>query len=92
MDRELTITLTDEEARLIDEQVESGAFASASEVVHAGLARMVEVEAWDGLETEWLRQKVQEALDDPRPSVPAEEAFARIRDHISTHASRRAKA
>ena len=33
----------------------------------------------------YLRAKVQEALDDPRPTIPAEEVFARLRAH---HASR----
>lgn len=34
---------------------------------------------------ELLRRKVQEALDDPRPTIPAEEVFAKLRAH---HAKR----
>lgn len=30
----------------------------------------------------WLRAKVQAALDDPRPSVPHDEAMARVRATI----------
>lgn len=30
----------------------------------------------------WFRSKVQAALDDPRPSVPHEEAMARIRRSV----------
>lgn len=30
----------------------------------------------------WFRAKVQEALDDPRPSVPHDEAMARVRATI----------
>jgi antitoxin ParD1/3/4 len=28
---------------------------------------------------EWLRRSVDEALNDPRPSMPAREVFARLR-------------
>lgn len=28
-----------------------------------------------------LRQKVREALDDPSPTIPAEQVFAELRDH-----------
>jgi DNA-damage-inducible protein J len=38
---------------------------------------------FDGSDAEeydaWVRAKVQEALDDPRPSIPHEEAMARLR-------------
>ena len=30
----------------------------------------------------WFRAKVQEALDDPRPGIPHEEAMARIRQML----------
>jgi len=32
--------------------------------------------------TDWLRAKVQSALDDPRPRIPHAEAMARIRRSI----------
>jgi antitoxin ParD1/3/4 len=83
MDRELTIILSDEAARLIEERVQSGAFPSAAAVIGAALDTLAETEAREQRETEWLRTKVQEALDDPRPPVPADEAFARVRNHIS---------
>lgn len=28
---------------------------------------------------DWLRQRVQEALDDPRPAIPARTVFRRLR-------------
>ena len=30
----------------------------------------------------YVRQKIREALDDPRPDIPAEEAFAEVYAHI----------
>jgi hypothetical protein len=30
----------------------------------------------------YVKRKVQESIDDPRPSVPAEEAFAQVYAHI----------
>jgi hypothetical protein len=39
----------------------------------------------DENDPEWqayVRRKIREALDDPRPDIPAEEAFAEIYAHI----------
>jgi hypothetical protein len=33
----------------------------------------------------YVRRKVREALDDPRPSIPAEEAFARLDARIAEY-------
>jgi antitoxin ParD1/3/4 len=66
----------------VRELVDSGAYDSPSEVVQAGLEALEREQAdWD----EVLRQKIREAYDDPRPGVPAEEAFARLR---ARHAGR----
>ncbi|MEO7691800.1 MAG: type II toxin-antitoxin system ParD family antitoxin [Sphingomonas sp.] len=59
--------------------VESGRFSSMSEVVRAGLRALDREEA--ALD-EMLRVKIQEALDDPRPSIPIEEAFGRFWEKI----------
>jgi antitoxin ParD1/3/4 len=53
-------------------RVRSGDYASLSEVVQAGLRAL-------DREDEWLRDAIQESLDDPRPSIPAEEVFAELR-------------
>lgn len=75
----ITITLGSQQERL-DALLETGEYESASEVMRAAL-RALEREraAFD----EVLRRKVQEALDDPRPPIPAEEAFARVRAHAA---------
>ena len=79
--RPVTVTLGDLQER-VDARVQSGSYASASEVLRAALR------ALDREETaldEWLRQRVEESLSDPRPSIPAEEVFKRLREH---HAER----
>ena len=46
----------------------------------------------DESDPEWqayVRRKVQESLDDPRPSIPADEAFALIRAHIAEYKAKR---
>jgi len=65
-----------EMAERAERHLASGRFSSMSEVVRAGLRALDREEAaLDAL----MRAKVQEALEDPRPSVPLTEAFARIR-------------
>jgi antitoxin ParD1/3/4 len=77
----MTVTLGDLQDR-VDTRVRSGNYASASEVLRAALRALDREErALD----EWLRQRVDEALADPRPNVPARDVFKRLRDH---HAER----
>jgi antitoxin ParD1/3/4 len=70
----ITVTLGELQER-VEARVKSGEYASASEVVRAGLRALDREE--EAL-TAYLREKIQEAYDDPRPSVPAEEAFDRL--------------
>ena len=70
----ITVTLGKQQAS-IDKRIERGDFSSASEVVRAALHALDrEEEALNDI----LRTKIQEALDDPRPTVPMDEVFARI--------------
>jgi len=71
----ITVTLGDLQER-VDARVKSGAYSSASEVVRAGLRAL---DREDEMLDEIMRRKIQEAYDDPRPSVPAEEVFGRLR-------------
>lgn len=73
--RPVTITLGKQQAG-IDARVASGAYESASEVVRAALRALDREEA--ALD-EILRAKVQEAIDDPRPSIPADQVFADLK-------------
>ena len=77
-----TFSLPAEHAALIDAQVASGAFASASEVVRAGLRALQER---DAAVERWLNQEVAATYDamqaDPSRALPAKSAFDAIRAH-----------
>jgi antitoxin ParD1/3/4 len=75
-----TFSLPAEHAASIDEKVASGAYASGSEVVRAGLRALQER---DAAVERWLREKVAPLYDamnaDPSRARPATEVFSRIR-------------
>lgn len=60
----------------VEERVKSGSYASADEVIRAGLLALEREEADTN---EWLTQLAEEALADPRPSVPAAQVFRELR-------------
>jgi antitoxin ParD1/3/4 len=75
-----TVSLPAEHAAFIDQKVASGAYASTSEVVRAGLRALKER---DEAVERWLRDEVAPAYDamaaDPDQGIPAETVFAEIR-------------
>jgi antitoxin ParD1/3/4 len=73
----ITVTLGPQQAS-VDVRLKSGAYGSASEIMRAALRALDREEA--ALD-EVLRRRVEASLADPRPSVPAEKVFARLRAH-----------
>ncbi len=75
-----TISLPAEHAAFIDKKVASGSYASASEVIRAGLRALQERD--EAIER-WLREDVASAYDqmkaNPSSAVPASKAFAAAR-------------
>ncbi|WP_438753097.1 type II toxin-antitoxin system ParD family antitoxin [Pararhizobium sp. O133] len=71
----ITVTLGPQQASL-DVRLQSGAYASASEVMRAGLRALDREEA--ALD-EIMRLKIREAIADPRPDIPASDVFERLR-------------
>ncbi len=81
-----TVSLPAEQSRYIDDLVSAGTYASASEVVRAGVRALQER---DAAVERWLREDVAPVydamLDDPNRGIAAEEVFASIR---ALHADR----
>ncbi len=79
-----TFSLPAEQASYIDSLVATGAFASASEVVRAGLRALQERD--DAVER-WLREDVAQAYDalqrEPERAIPAEEVSAALRQRYT---------
>lgn len=75
-----TFSLPSEQAAYIDELVREGSYASASEVVRAGLRALKDR---DAAVEKWLREDVAETYDamrrDPARAVPAKQVFDALR-------------
>jgi antitoxin ParD1/3/4 len=75
-----TVSLPAEQASYIDGLVASGSYATASEVVRAGLRALQER---DAAVERWLREEVVEGhaehLADPSKGVPADQILDRIK-------------
>ena len=86
-----TISLPSEHATFIDAKVASGAYASASEVVRAGLRALQER---DVAVERWLRDEVAPTYDEmkknPKRGVPASKVFAGIRTRHTAYAKTKA--
>lgn len=71
----ITVTLGKQQ-HLLDERLESGAYDTASEVLRAALRALDrEEQVLDAV----IRAKIAEALEDPRPDIPAEDVFSELR-------------
>ncbi|TPM29365.1 type II toxin-antitoxin system ParD family antitoxin [Mesorhizobium sp. B2-3-4] len=77
----ISVTLGRQQSSL-DARLASGAYDSASEVMRAVLRALDREEQ---VIAAIMRAKVQEALDDPRVDIPAEDVFKVLRQH---HADR----
>ena len=65
----------------VEDRVQSGSYASADEVIRAGLLALEREEA---ATNEWLTKLAEESLADPRPSVPAAQVFRELRTKYGT--------
>jgi antitoxin ParD1/3/4 len=68
----------------VEQRVQSGSYASADEVVRAGLLALEREEAATDV---WLTKLAEESMADPRPSVPAAQVFRELRAKYGIPAS-----
>lgn len=78
----LSVTVTPAMAKLIREKVENGSFGSASEVVRAALRAFQREEEEHAERIASIKARLKTSVEDPRPPMPMEEAFDRVRQHI----------
>ena len=71
----LTVTLGNLKQR-VDDRVQSGTYASASEVLRAAVRALDREDAAIG---NALREEIKRSLSDPRPNIPADKVFAKLR-------------
>lgn len=88
--QQFSITLPKEIAKRVEERVESGAYASVSEVVEEGIRALLDRDA--AIE-EWLRTEVVSSVEeyeaDPSSGIPASQILARIRSENSDRPRKR---
>ena len=86
----ISITMTPEMLRAIRESVEAGEYASTSEALRDAVRVWQRQRSEDAERLAAIRTRVRRSLDDPRPSVPLDEAFDRIEKlHADTVKGRR---
>lgn len=71
----VTVTLGDLKER-VEARVRSGSYASASEVLRAAVRAL---DREDEALRNALRGEIERSLNDPRPNIPAEQVFAKLR-------------
>ena len=85
----LSITLPPEMVRTIKEKVDTGAYASTSEVIREAVRVWQRIDEEQAERLASIRARVQRSLADSRPDVPLEEAFDRLSAlHADTTRSR----
>lgn len=88
----ISITLTSDMVRTIRKSVESGEYASTSEVLRDAMRVWQRRRQEDAERLAAIRARIQRSFDDPRPPVPLEEAFDRIEKlHAASAKTRRRK-
>lgn len=80
-----SLNLPPDLAAKVQAHIDSGAAADAVEVLRAGLEAL---EAAETAKLESVRAKISRALNDPRPSAPADEVFARVEAMLAAPGTR----
>lgn len=64
--------------KIVEDQLARGRFADAGAVVEAALSLLQDRQAERDEAFASVRVKIRQSVDDPRPSIPEEEVFARL--------------
>jgi antitoxin ParD1/3/4 len=82
MSEKLSITLPPEMVAVIREQVDTGRYASVSEVLRHAMRSWMREEEEHTERLAAIRARLARSLDDPRPAVPLDEAIGRLEAHV----------
>lgn len=85
MIEKLSISLPTEMVAEINQLVEAGRYSSPSEMVRDAIQALAREQEDHSDRLAEIRAGIARSLADPRPPVPADEAFERLRDYIRGH-------
>ncbi|HNO76870.1 MAG TPA: type II toxin-antitoxin system ParD family antitoxin [Phycisphaerae bacterium] len=79
----MNVHLTDEQREFVQRRVASGGYASASEVIRAGLRALEEEERW----RESVRQKIADGIAQAKVGelLDGDQVFKEIMDRVGDH-------
>ena len=80
----ISITLPPEMNRIIKERVDAGEFSSTSELIREALRLWQQREEERRLRLTDIRNRIELAISDPRPSLSVEEARADFQEHVAS--------
>ena len=79
----LSITIPSHYAKLVREKVSSGTYSSNSEVIREALRVWETQNEVKRTRLEVLKSAIRKSLEDPRPSLPADEVFEDLESGMS---------
>ena len=75
----ISITVTPAMKRVLEERVASGQFASASELMREAFRTWQRQQDEHDERLASIRARIDRSMNDPKPSIPAEEVFDRLK-------------
>jgi antitoxin ParD1/3/4 len=82
----VSVTMTSEQMQVIRETVQSGEFASTSEAMRDAVRVWQRQRIEDAERLEAIRARVRRSINDPRPSLSADEAEAELTRFMESEA------
>jgi antitoxin ParD1/3/4 len=83
----LSVTVTPQMAQMIREKVESGQYASASEVIRASLRALLTEDEERAERLAWVKARIRASFENPGRGHSNEEVFAAVRARLQAKAA-----